>query len=83
MCIEITIHKAFQTIIDAIIVERIKRNNSPEKLKVYAYLRDLIENDLKLKVLRQDVEKYSGELIELLEKVNTKSIIRIYQVDSS
>ena len=83
MCIEITIYKAFQTIIDGIVAERIKHKNSLEKEKVEDYLRGLIENDLKFKILRQDVEKYSCELIELLEKVNTKSIIRIYQVDSS
>jgi len=83
MCIEITVLKAFERIIDGIVAERIKHKNSLEKEKVEDYLRGLIENDLKLKVLRQDVEKYSCELIELLEKVNTKSIIRIYQVDSS
>ena len=81
MCIQITVHKAFETIIDGIVAERIKHMNSQEKEKVEDYLRGLFEDDLKLKILRQDVEKYSCELIELLEKVNTKSIIRIYQVE--
>ena len=81
MSIEIIVFNAFETIIDGIIAERIKHSNSQEKDKDINYLRGLIHDDLKLKILRQDVLKYSRELIELLEKVNTKTIIRIYQVE--
>ena len=75
MNIETTVFSAFKTIIDGIIAERIKHKNSQEKVNVEDYLRGLIEDDQKLKILRQDVLKYSRELIELLEKVNTKTII--------
>ena len=52
MSIETTVFKAFETIIDGIMAERIKHKNSQEKVKVEDYLRELIENDQKLKILR-------------------------------
>ena len=75
MSIETIVFNAFETIIDGIIAERIKNKNSQEN-----HLRGLIDDDLKLKVLRQDVLKHSRELIELLDKANNKTLIRIYQV---
>ena len=75
MSIETIVFNAFETIIDGIIAERIKNKNSQEN-----HLRGLIEDDLKLKVLRQDVLKHSRELIELLEKANPKTLVRVYQV---